>query len=139
MAERCPACGERLSPDAVIEWGGYALDETSGELRSDREGEFARTTRSIADIVAALLRAQGRVCTKEQLWGATYAARPECDWPEPKIVDVYVCKMRRAAPWFYVETVWGRGYRLLPRDTAALPVVIRANRRRGGRPRVVRE
>jgi two-component system, cell cycle response regulator CtrA len=56
----------------------------------------------------------GRVCTKEQIMGHLYGGLDE---PEEKIVDVFVCKLRRklrerlpqGSP-DVVSTVWGRGY-----------------------------
>ena len=37
--------------------------------------------------------------------------------PEPKIIDVYICKLRKklanaSGGMDYIETVWGRGYAL---------------------------
>lgn len=43
--------------------------------------------------------------------------RPDADWPEVKIVDVVVCKirarLREAESPLRIETVWGQGYRLV--------------------------
>ena len=46
------------------------------------------------------------------------------DEPELKIIDVFVCKLRKKLAHatggkHYIETVWGRGYVL--RDPAAMP------------------
>jgi two-component system, cell cycle response regulator CtrA len=53
--------------------------------------------------------------TKQSLMLALYGDRPE--EPEIKIVDVFVCKLRKKIARFGVsiETVWGQGYRLLNR------------------------
>lgn len=55
--------------------------------------------------------------TKQSIMMALYSDRAE--EPEIKIVDVFVCKMRRKLSKFGVriETVWGQGYRLA-RQTA---------------------
>lgn len=63
---------------------------------------------------------KGITITKEAFLNHIYGGRDE---PEAKIVDVFICKLRkklRAAGCDLVETVWGRGYVL--RDPN-LPVV----------------
>lgn len=51
--------------------------------------------------------------TKEQAMVVLYGERPECE-VEIKIVDVFVCKMRKKLKGFdiAIETIWGRGYRM---------------------------
>jgi DNA-binding response OmpR family regulator len=41
--------------------------------------------------------------------------------PMPKIVDVYICRLRRKliGSGFGIETAWGHGYRLVKRPVAA--------------------
>lgn len=66
-----------------------------------------------AKLVLALSRSRGRIVTKETLMGAVYGGVPDDDWPQLKIIDVFVCKIRAKltdAP-FSIETAWGRGYR----------------------------
>lgn len=50
--------------------------------------------------------------TKDQLMHALYALRMDGDEPEIKIVDVYVCKVRKKlAPYgITIGTIWGQGY-----------------------------
>lgn len=52
---------------------------------------------------------------KEALHDFIYGDRPEADWPELKIVDVFICKLRgKLRPiGIEIETVWGQGYRLV--------------------------
>ncbi|MFC3074945.1 helix-turn-helix domain-containing protein [Shinella pollutisoli] len=54
--------------------------------------------------------------TKEMILQALYSDRPD-DAPEPKIVDVFVCKLRKKLKPFGIEitTVWGQGYSLADR------------------------
>lgn len=54
-------------------------------------------------------------CTKQQIMSGLYAIGPD-EEPEVKIVDVFVCKMRKKLKPFGIEvdTVWGQGYRLTP-------------------------
>ncbi len=62
----------------------------------------------------------GRCVTKEMILDHCYGGMDE---PEQKIVDVFVCKLRKklrdaGAPSDFIETVWGRGY-LVRRPAAA--------------------
>ena len=53
--------------------------------------------------------------TKEQALVGMYSDRG-VDWPEIKIIDVFMCKLRKklrdAKSYIVIETVWGRGYRV---------------------------
>lgn len=68
--------------------------------------------------------------TKEQLMVALYSDRPD-DPPEIKIVDVFICKLRKKLRPIGVdiETLWGQGYRLTPamRERAAAIIERRAS------------
>ncbi|TPN44433.1 winged helix family transcriptional regulator [Mesorhizobium sp. B1-1-4] len=57
------------------------------------------------------------VATKAAIMQAIYSPGVD-DEPEPKIVDVFVCKMRKKLKPFGVsiETVWGQGYALQRRS-----------------------
>lgn len=61
------------------------------------------------------------MATKEAIMSTLYFDRPN-DMPEIKIVDVFVCKLRRKLEAFEieVETVWGRGYSLSAQGKAKL-------------------
>jgi two-component system cell cycle response regulator CtrA len=67
--------------------------------------------------------------TKDQLMAALYSHRPE-DPPEMKIVDVFICKLRKKLKpiGVEIETLWGQGYRLSPamRDRAMAIIKQRA-------------
>lgn len=56
-----------------------------------------------------------RVLTKEMAVDSLYAFQPHGEIPETKIIDVFVCKIRkklRDLKWdFEIKTIWGRGYR----------------------------
>ncbi len=56
----------------------------------------------------------GKPATKEALMAALYHEEPG-DWPEVKIIDVFVYKLRKklVGTPFTIETIWGVGYRLL--------------------------
>ena len=72
-------------------------------------------------ILELLSRRKGVIVTKEMFLGHLYGEKDE---PELKIIDVFVCHLRKklaqaTGSKYYIETVWGRGYRL--RDPAEMP------------------
>lgn len=60
---------------------------------------------------------------KRSLYHALYGDRID-GGPDPKIIDVFVCKIRKklAPLGFVIETVWGRGYSLADRKTWATAI-----------------
>lgn len=65
-------------------------------------------------ILELLAMRKGTVLTKEMFLNHLYSSMDE---PEIKIIDVFVCKLRKklaeaAGGTNYIETVWGRGYML---------------------------
>lgn len=56
------------------------------------------------------------IATKQSIMMALYSNRTDED-PEIKIVDVFVCKMRKKLSRFniMIDTVWGQGYALQDR------------------------
>jgi two-component system cell cycle response regulator CtrA len=98
LEERVRQLEDALSPSAVlipIEW---------------------RLTTSEARMFAHLTTKPQ--CSKDSLMAALYGLKPDDDEPEVKIVDVFVCKMRRKLKPFGVEivTIWGQGYGLKDRE-----------------------
>jgi DNA-binding winged helix-turn-helix (wHTH) protein len=72
-------------------------------------------------ILELLSLRKGTPLTKEMFLNQLYCGMDE---PEPKIIDVFVCKLRKKLAQatggeHYIETVWGRGYVL--RDPAEAP------------------
>jgi DNA-binding response OmpR family regulator len=71
-------------------------------------------------ILELLVIRKGKVLTKEMFLNHLYSSMDE---PEIKIIDVFVCKLRKkladaADGKNYIETVWGRGYMLKNYDNA---------------------
>jgi two-component system cell cycle response regulator CtrA len=71
-------------------------------------------------ILELLSLCKGSTVTKEMFLNHLYAGMDE---PEMKIIDVFVCKLRKKLAQatggeHYIETVWGRGYVL--RDPTAI-------------------
>jgi two-component system cell cycle response regulator CtrA len=65
-------------------------------------------------ILELLSLRQGSTVTKEMLLGHLYGGKDE---PGLKIIEVFVCHLRKKLAQatdgkHYIETVWGRGYRL---------------------------
>jgi len=72
-------------------------------------------------ILELLTLRKGSTVTKEMFLNHLYGGMDE---PEIKIIDVFVCKLRKKLAQatggkHYIETVWGRGYVL--RDPTAIP------------------
>uniref|UniRef100_UPI00333BC414 helix-turn-helix domain-containing protein n=1 Tax=Mesorhizobium sp. M0050 TaxID=2956861 RepID=UPI00333BC414 len=72
-------------------------------------------TSSEARLFAFLTTRQ--IASKAAIMQAIYSAGAD-DEPEPKIVDVFVCKIRKKLKPFgvQIETVWGQGYSLRDRN-----------------------
>ena len=85
----------------------------------DIEGRPLHLTGKEYGIIELLSLRKGTTLTKEMFLNHLYGGMDE---PEPKIIDVFVCKLRKklvtaAKGDSYIETVWGRGYVL--REPAA--------------------
>ena len=72
------------------------------------------------DALVSLLLAK-EVATKDQLHFALYGHEVD-GGAEPKIIDVFICKIRKKLKPFGIEigTMWGRGYRLDPEMKARM-------------------
>ena len=84
------------------------------------DGKRVHLTGKEYGILELLSLRKGATVTKEMFLNHLYAGMDE---PEIKIIDVFVCKLRKKlAPAtggkHYIETVWGRGYVL--RDPTAI-------------------
>jgi DNA-binding response OmpR family regulator len=97
--------------ERVIEAAGIRLDLIGREAR--RDGIATRLPEREADLLAHLMRNEGRVCTREELLSSVWGYEHD---PGTNIVQVYVGYLRRKlarpgspAP---IETVRSVGYRL---------------------------
>ncbi len=91
------------------------LEELLG-MRIEAPIEFGFTGAE-ARLFGLLTRVE--LVTKEKAMFALYATRIDAE-PEIKIIDVFVCKMRKKLEPYKIEinTVWGQGYRLSPETKA---------------------
>lgn len=107
MTKRCDHCHSILP-----EYGGIVADADRGEVRFRDKRCGTLTTQEFA-LFQYLLDRAGRVASKEDILARLYGLRPE-DPPEIKIVDVFICKLRKkVAPMgLSIGTTWGRGYYL---------------------------
>lgn len=89
-----------------------------GDLEIDlgtKQVNVSNTTVSLTNkeysILEILARRQGKPVSKEQLLDRLYGG---IDEPEPKIIDVFICKLRKKLQKVsninYIGTMWGQGY-----------------------------
>ncbi|WP_319414393.1 winged helix-turn-helix domain-containing protein [uncultured Cohaesibacter sp.] len=111
MAEQktlCPCCKQPLTDTADLTFydpANVVLRGTVLLTLTDREYWVLKTLHSEYPGIA----------TKEKLFQSLYWLH-ETDEPDPKIVDVFVCKIRKKLPSkmaIEICTSWGRGYHLV--------------------------
>jgi len=83
------------------------------------DGDLVHLTGKEYGILELLALRKGTTLTKEMFLNHLYNGRDE---PELKIIDVFVCKLRKKLTKAtggdnYIETVWGRGYVLRDPDS----------------------
>jgi hypothetical protein len=78
-------------------------------------------TKREACVVAVLAQRRGTV-SKTSLHAALYGTFHDDETPDAKIVDVFVCKIRKKLAPFGVDisTVWGAGYSMTPEHAETL-------------------
>jgi two-component system, cell cycle response regulator CtrA len=82
-------------------------------------GQCVPLTSKEYQLLELLSLSKGATLSKEMILNHVYGG---IDEPELKIIDVYICKLRKklqaaTGGQHYIETVWGRGYVL--RDPAS--------------------
>jgi two-component system cell cycle response regulator CtrA len=95
---------------AAIKTGALVIDPAT-RIASVNDRPLRLTPKEYAIIELLSLR-KGTVLTKEMMLSHLYGGMDE---PELKIIDVFVCKLRKklalaTGGHHYIETVWGRGY-----------------------------
>lgn len=97
---------------------GATLKMNSVTMSVTLNGQQVYLTSHEAAILFLLVSSPGKVFSKEMFLLHIYAGSPD-DEPEMKIIDVFICKVRakldaicEGAGMKFIETVWGRGYRL---------------------------
>lgn len=95
-------------------------------------GGLVLFTQKEASVLELLAFRKGTIITKEMVMNYLYSGRDE---PELKIVDVFICKIRKKLSVALgnldvIYTVWGRGYQFVPEGFE--PVLSDARVRRAG-------
>ena len=105
---------------STLQIGAMQLSLDSREVHVD--GQQVHLTGKEYSILELLVLRKGMILTKEAFLNPLYGGMDE---PEMKIIDVFVCKLRKklaqAGAGNLIGTVWGRGYTL--RDPAADPAM----------------
>jgi two-component system cell cycle response regulator CtrA len=104
--------------ESIIQTGDIAVNVNARTV--EVRGEAVHLTGKEYEILELLSLRKDTTLTKDVILNHLYGGRDE---PDPKIVDVFVCKLRKklAAPTRgrqHIQTVWGRGYML--REPGAL-------------------
>jgi two-component system cell cycle response regulator CtrA len=97
-------------PEATVRTGRLAVN-LSIRVATVDEQPVHLTGKEYTTLELFSLR-KGTIVTKEMLLDYLYR---DTDEPDPKIIDVFVCKLRKKLAQttggnHYIETVWGRGY-----------------------------
>ncbi len=107
-------------PDAIIRTGGLAVNLDTRTVTL--EGQPLHTTRKEYAVLELLSLRKGSTLTKEMIMSHLYGG---IDEPEIKIIDVYICHLRKKLPAAggenLIETDWGRGYLLREPVPASMP------------------
>jgi two-component system cell cycle response regulator CtrA len=118
LLARCQAVIRRSQghSQAVIRTGDLAVNLDSKTV--EMSGARVHVTGKEYGILELLSMRKGSTLTKEAIMGHLYNGMDE---PEVKIIDVFVCKLRKklalvSAGRDPIETVWGRGYLLRDPD-----------------------
>jgi two-component system cell cycle response regulator CtrA len=118
LAARLRAVVRRAKGHAqsIIQIGDLAvnLDIKSAEV----DGERVPLSAKEYQLLELLALRRGTTLTKETFLNHLYG---EMDEPEAKIIDVFVCKLRKKLAAYtkgqhYIETVWGQGYLIRSAD-----------------------
>jgi two-component system cell cycle response regulator CtrA len=108
--------------ESIIRTGKLAVNLDARTVEVD--GQPLHLTGKEYGILELLSLRKGTTLTKEMFLNHLYGGMDE---PELKIIDVFVCKLRKklanaTGGQNYIETVWGRGYMLRdPQEEAAAP------------------
>lgn len=107
------------------------IEELEGVLGVDRTysgrlKESFGVEPGLAPILGMLLKRN--FVSHESLYIVLYCDRPEADWPEPKVLDVQICKLRKRLKMFGLEikTRWGEGWSMTVADKVKARAILDA-------------
>lgn len=120
MLETVEQCKDRIAELTELLGGGA---EEVTQLR-----RLLKTKPAVCEIISFMLKRQ--VASRTAIYTFLYGARPECDQPEIKIVDVQMVGVRRALARvkILVRSGWGDGsWSISNADKAKLRALMRAD------------
>jgi two-component system cell cycle response regulator CtrA len=104
--------------EPTLRVGGLQLNLDSRDVSVD--GRPVHLTGKEYAILELLVLRKGMVLTKDAFLNHLYGGMDE---PEMKIIDVFICKLRKklqvAGAGHLIGTVWGRGYMLRDEESRA--------------------
>ena len=107
--------------EPTLRVGSLQLNLDSREVAVD--GRPVHLTGKEYAILELLVLRKGMVLTKDAFLNHLYGGMDE---PEMKIIDVFICKLRKklqsAGAGHLIGTVWGRGYMLRDEERSAAPL-----------------
>lgn len=104
--DHCPFCQEPLKKlDRIV------VDFDAGVAILDDRAIILTPNQAI--ILDTLVNAAPRQVSRELLMSRLY--KTDADEPEIKIIDVFVCKLRKGlvGTKYRIDTLWGKGYKLV--------------------------
>lgn len=113
LPEKCPECGQLIEPadESPFEVGDLVL--RPGFRYAEWQGR--RVQLPDQQFRLLLMLAKRGSARREALYEQVFQGLDE-DGPEPKIIDVQICKLRQSLASIgaggIVKTIWGRGYAL---------------------------
>lgn len=83
-----------------------------GDVRYIR-ARFPQFTRQECTLFSCLANKKGLLAHHEEIYAALFSGR--FDSPSPEIIKLTICRLRKkiADEKFYIESIWGSGYRLV--------------------------
>jgi two-component system, cell cycle response regulator CtrA len=108
--------------DDVVRCGDLVINLEA--QRASIRDKFVVLTRKEFQILEFMALRYGSTITKEMFLNHLYGGMDE---PEVKIIDVFICKLRKklaeaSGGTQYIETVWGRGYTLREHASQSIAV-----------------
>ena len=108
--------------DNTLRIGAVEIDMNAKKIFA--HGKAVTLTKKEYQIAEILALRKGNVLSKEAILDHLYGGLDE---PNPKIIDVFICKIRKKLQTLnvddFIETNWGRGYMVIDQRGDYLPAV----------------
>ena len=106
-----------MKPIEAVDYLLGAIEILQGVVGQDQIDHGFHLTPLEERLFSALASRPGKTLSKSAIYDAIYFDRASADdLPDPKIIDILICKIRQKLPKDkgQIETAWGRGYRFVP-------------------------